>query len=524
MHIGAHPYPPVLLPTTPLPSHRRFILPIAAPAPHTPRSTNNTQTTHRQHTDNTQTNTTQMPSLRLYHRRIFPSRRLRFGYLGRLVLILCALVLLLRLGNYGHSTTAPSSPSAPSPPTRSSWTSGRSPLWRRPSSPPRAPPKPAAKPYAYCKKHAAEDWWSRKFSKHNLDLSRAYIGSGWRFRDVVRRAARGEPVTMGVIGGSVSAGHGVKPNETFHYRILQQWNANFFNHRRNAMIDSSKPATGSDYFSLCFREMLPDNVDIVFVELSVNDFREVEAAIQYETLIRSLLSLPSKPAVVAISTFALLFSEGISTGGDIHLGVAEYYDVPVISLRNFAVPKLMDDYSTENHLFWNERDGLDLRHINSLGHELLADFTTAWMKDVICEEMDPEKNSTEEADFDLEERPWWQSTEGLGEVPRIRMTTQWDHETYDAVKSPICISTTSDPRLSPSRVDGWYYEEATSDKMYWTSGTSGKQISFKIYVDTGTVGIFFLRSMRQGLGNAGCWVDNKRDYGVTVSGYWRHPV
>ncbi|KZO90812.1 hypothetical protein CALVIDRAFT_602699 [Calocera viscosa TUFC12733] len=450
-----------------------------------------------------------MPPLRLYHRRIFPSRRLRFGYLGRLVLIICALVLVLRLGNWGQQSGSSTS---------------RTSLFRRPS-PPREVPKSVVKPFAYCKKHAPEDWWSRKYSKHNLDLSRSYIGSGWRFRDVVRRAARGQPITMGVIGGSVSAGHGVKPNETFHYRILQQWNTNFFNHRRNSMIDSSKPATGSDYFSLCFREMLPDNVDLVLVELSVNDFREVEAAIEFETLMRSLLSLPSKPAVVLISTFALLFSEGISTGGDIHIGVANYYDIPVISLRNAVLPKLMDDYNVENNVFWNERDGLDLRHINSQGHELLADFTTAWMRDIICEEMDPDqKNMTESTDFDLEERPWWQSTEGLGELPRIRMTTKWDHTTHDAVKNPICISTTSDPRLSPSRVDGWYYEEATSDKMYWTSSTSGKQISFKVYVETGTVGIFYLRSMRQGLGNAGCWVDNKRDYGVTVVGFWRHPV
>ncbi|EJT99476.1 hypothetical protein DACRYDRAFT_23620 [Dacryopinax primogenitus] len=328
---------------------------------------------------------------------------------------------------------------------------------------------------------------------------------------------------MGVIGGSVSAGHGVKQNETFHARILQQWNNNFFNHRRNTMIDSSKPATGSDYFSLCFREMLPDNVDLVFVELSINDFREVDAAIEFETLVRSLLSLPSRPAVVVLSTFALMFSEGISTGGDIHLGVAEYYDIPVISLRNTVLPHLMHDYNVENNIFWNERDGLDLRHINSVGHELLADLTTAWMRDVICEEFGPDAQE-EETDYDLEERPWWQTTEGLGEVPRLRMTQQWDHDTVDRVKAPICISTTSDPRLSPARVDGWHYEEATSDKMYWTSNISGKQIAFRVYVETGTVGVFYLRSMRQGLGNAGCWVDNKREFGTTVVGYWRYPV
>ena len=55
-------------------------------------------------------------------------------------------------------------------------------------------------------------------------------------------------------------------------------------------------------------------------------FRGDAAFENFETLLRSVLAYPSKPAVIILQTFKL---DGIiATGGDSQLSLAEYYDVP----------------------------------------------------------------------------------------------------------------------------------------------------------------------------------------------------
>lgn len=39
----------------------------------------------------------------------------------------------------------------------------------------------------------------------------------------------------------------------------------------NSMINGAQGATGSDYFSYCFGEHIPEDVDLVVIELAVND-------------------------------------------------------------------------------------------------------------------------------------------------------------------------------------------------------------------------------------------------------------
>ena len=75
-------------------------------------------------------------------------------------------------------------------------------------------------------------------------------------------------------------------------------------------------ATGSEYFATCFAEHIPEDVDLVTVELgefsdsrstlipltlhysAINDVRHVNSQVEYEMLIRGLLDLPNKPAII----------------------------------------------------------------------------------------------------------------------------------------------------------------------------------------------------------------------------------
>lgn len=65
----------------------------------------------------------------------------------------------------------------------------------------------------------------------------------------------------------------------------------------------------STYFEVCSKRHLPGNVDIVVAEFNINDEAMPSPAMQnparrsFERLLRKLLSLPSKPAVILLNVF-----------------------------------------------------------------------------------------------------------------------------------------------------------------------------------------------------------------------------
>ncbi|KZO90788.1 hypothetical protein CALVIDRAFT_558481 [Calocera viscosa TUFC12733] len=264
-----------------------------------------------------------------------------------------------------------------------------SPAWNRPDMP------------QYCSPGSPADFWSRKYSEENLEVSRAYGSSGTRFRRLVEKAILGEPIKMGVLGGSaggvflpVSGGRNSDPGGPYHSHIFRMWNDTFFPHPNNTIVNGAKGATGSKYFSMCWAQQIPEDVDLVLVETSINDHRTRESANAWETLVRVLLELPSGVAVISLSTFGLAFVEG---------------------LRNAMLPYLFDNPTREADLFGGSY-GVDRKHMNTLGHEILADFTTHWMKEQICKVLsktDAPPNPSHAVD-----RSWWNAPIDRGEVPR----------------------------------------------------------------------------------------------------------
>lgn len=68
----------------------------------------------------------------------------------------------------------------------------------------------------------------KEYGIDNVRLSRAYLGSGTRIRKFFEKALRGDKVKIGVIGGSVTAGHGVR-GDTWHKRWFKTFKDAFPN-------------------------------------------------------------------------------------------------------------------------------------------------------------------------------------------------------------------------------------------------------------------------------------------------------
>lgn len=319
---------------------------------------------------------------------------------------------------------------------------------------------------------------------------------------------------------------------------------------------------------------------MILVELSINDEYEHEHTENMENLLRSLLDLPSKPAVVLVQ--ALEFNSAtMANGGDIHLPVAVYYDVPVIrcvetwqsqlplswlttylSLRNplaahfMRHPELIHPFFTTN--YWQDPD---LRHINARGHRDLANMLAAYVQDTACELVDQlstsrrdplegillphARHNLSEADDFVEEpvqaRPWgpwrpqkgdmepeiqygvWSAQDQHGQLPRLRFRQHWDAERANVHLEPQCFSTRSAQHpLMPTRSNGWreWHHPDRPEKTYLFANETGASFEYEIETRMGTIKMYSLRSKTFGLGSIGCVVDGDESTWVRADGYW----
>ena len=74
------------------------------------------------------------------------------------------------------------------------------------------------------------------------------------------------------LGGSVSAGHGVlDPDNGWVSRIFT-WLEETFPNPGHRLLNRAIPATTSGYISACVPDLVPDNVDLVILEFTYNDY------------------------------------------------------------------------------------------------------------------------------------------------------------------------------------------------------------------------------------------------------------
>lgn len=92
-------------------------------------------------------------------------------------------------------------------------------------------------------------------------------------RHVVKKLLHGEPTSLGVIGGSVSYGYGVR-------RGISDWFSMFTSYLRSAFPKASitarngcVPAAQSEYISMCLEKFVNRDADLIFVEVRKNGSR-----------------------------------------------------------------------------------------------------------------------------------------------------------------------------------------------------------------------------------------------------------
>jgi hypothetical protein len=151
-------------------------------------------------------------------------------------------------------------------------------------------------PFTFCPTFGATDELSNLYGPDAILKSRTHLGNSDRVRKVLKRAMSGLPITIGVLGGSISSCHGldgtpahplgnpVGPN-CYPHRLFS-WLNDVFPHPANELTNGARMCTaptrsllnsaavrrtGTSYFGFCSEQHLPDRVDLVVVEFDTED-------------------------------------------------------------------------------------------------------------------------------------------------------------------------------------------------------------------------------------------------------------
>lgn len=328
------------------------------------------------------------------------------------------------------------------------------------------------------------------------------------------RAARGEELTIGFLGGSITQGSlASAEDKTYAYRVYRWW-CDAFPRAEFGYVNGGIGGTCSCFGTArAVGDLLMYQPDVVVVDFSVNDkggTPQEEDFYQetYEGLLRRIVSWPSSPAVLVLNN---VYYDSGKTMQDRHNAVAEHYRVPFVSIKDSIYRRMREGrYSLEELT----PDGL---HPNDLGHELVAgevirllEEIRAWgEKEGLCTEpgadrRDIDRQGSSREDIDGKDIVG-------GEILPLPLT----QNAYEQAK--ILMIRNSRPVLAGFRADSREKKgHLDTFKNGWMGKKAGDRIIF--YVDASCIAVQYRKTIHRPAVSARLILDGKQEEAVLLDG------
>ncbi|KAG1728030.1 hypothetical protein EDD22DRAFT_930520 [Suillus occidentalis] len=412
----------------------------------------------------------------------------------------------------------------------------------------------AANPFDFCPVFGPGDDIAKKYGLVPLAQSRLHLGSGGRVHRVIHKALLGQPVTISVLGGSVSACHaaGDDPLSSRCYpsRFFQWWSS-VFPHPASELTNGAMRRTNSGYFGFCSSHHIPEYTDLVILEFDVDDEGSQRAMEHFELLVRSILDRPDQPAVVILGHFSAQTHQTYGFAGPDHWHnvVAQFYDVPHISIKPILYPSYMSNPELIKPYF------ADPILATPTGHELLTDVLVSYFQSQICSAWSTAGGHSYETIPILMSHGYLPGADthlfgGIGarkgaavpepprpvddgaeaekkhalalaqaesqpvpiypelRIPPVRINTRPREPRPFEEVAPFCAS--ANDLVNPSHPPAGSSPLLTAG-YYWYSSLPTSRLRVPIKVGAGDVGIYFLREPMSRIGEGSeieCWVDD----------------
>lgn len=246
---------------------------------------------------------------------------------------------------------------------------------------------------------------------HALTRGQTFTGSGEMLARFARRMLAGQPSTVVTIGGSITYGMGASWWGSAFPTLFFDWLQKSFPKADHTMVNKAIPAATSGLFAVCTEQLVPEDADLIVVEFTVNDAflgdSDLGSGVKrgYEQLLRKLLALPHRPAVVLLHHYCYLpptldeatrgrfdYLEPAETSAAF---IGQYYDVPSLSVRAASYPLMhanvsgfqVDHAAGDLEVLEADRASeyyyKDNIHPSDTGHQAMADLLIGLMQDTL---------------------------------------------------------------------------------------------------------------------------------------------
>lgn len=234
--------------------------------------------------------------------------------------------------------------------------------------------------------------------KELIEDTNLSLGNNTRMKNVIEKARNGELVNIVCIGGSVTEGYLVAPNDNCYvnqfYRMFKAQygkddgaNVKF----ANAGMSGTNSAIGWTRYERDVTKVLGGNPDIFIIEFAINDYEDISITngAALESMVRDVLSLPNQPAII------LLFSSNWDWGNmqDHHIPIGNTYELPMVSIHNSLKLHIENGDIAKEDFFLSDND-----HPTSYGHKIMADALMYCVDKI-------DKESISENDISLPDKP-----------------------------------------------------------------------------------------------------------------------
>lgn len=316
-----------------------------------------------------------------------------------------------------------------------------------------------------------------------------------RLKNLMKRAANGESLVIGFLGGSITQGSlSSTPKNCYAYLVYEWWKKSFPN-AAFSFVNGGIGGTTSHYGGArAWKDVLCYRPDIVTVDFSVNDDANEFFEETYEGMLRRLLAAPSAPAVVVLNN---VFYDTGKNAQDYHNRIADHYGIPHVSIKDTVYPDV------ESGKIVRADITPDNLHPNDKGHSLVADE--------ICKLLDSIKAEVEEETIEGENIEGKSTkTEASVLLPAPLTENAYEHSRLIQIQDNEAI------------LDGFLVDPIEKKGMLdifkngWTAAHTNDKISFEI--ECSCLAVQYRKSVQQPVPKAKAVIDGDEAHAVILDG------
>ncbi len=307
-----------------------------------------------------------------------------------------------------------------------------------------------------------------------------------RLEAVMRKAAAKEPITVAVIGGSITQGTAATNSDKCYAAIMRNWWQQTFPETAITYVNAG--IGGTDSYLGVHRmgpDLLDHKPDLVIVEYSVNDEDSNFYKTTYENLVRRILLQDNDPAVMLLY---MTQDNGTSAQAS-HGFVGFYYELPQLSYHDMIMNEV-----NSGAIKWSDISP-DNIHPNDKGHEICGELIWRYLNEVL---------------------------ENAKDTTQVEYTVKSSPLTSDAYMNAYILDNRT---LTADTSEGFEAKSVKYDEFAngWSTKNSG---SITFTVNAKRIGLLYYRSLSDQYGIAEIFIDgvSARSVDSYFKGGWGNSV